>query len=181
MTFSVAPIPETSGVTETATPGEHTPDTGQPTPSPQDAEPTTTALLKALVDYRARQWPVLAHHHQIRMSLQQRLVAVLIPTTLTAPIRDTLLSWNWTPAVLAHPYAPEQRVLLAEVNPELAWAWPAPAQRVTGSLLLPPSTTARGPVRWVHLPDPDLPLAREIDLLAALRTTTLDSAPTDQT
>lgn len=50
-------------------------------------------------------------------------------------------------------------------------AWPVGVHRVTGTLLLPPTVTAYGPVRWVRPPQPHaLKLCREIDVLAALST-----------
>lgn len=49
---------------------------------------------------------------------------------------------------------------------------------VTGTLLLPPTVTTRGPITWTQLPEPDaLRLCREIDVLAALRTA-LNDPPT---
>lgn len=48
--------------------------------------------------------------------------------------------------------------------------WPSGVHRVTGALLLPPTATARGPITWIHPPEPHaLTLCREIDVIAAIR------------
>jgi hypothetical protein len=52
----------------------------------------------------------------------------------------------------------------------VALSWPAEVHRVTATLLLPPSVTSRGPLRWVRPPhENSLRLCREIDVLTAVR------------
>lgn len=79
------------------------------------------------------------------------------------------------PVVLTHPYAPEHRVMLAGEPYGVMLPWPPGVHRITGTLLLPPTVTPRGPLTWVCPPQPDaLRLCREIDILAALRTALID-------
>ena len=56
--------------------------------------------------------------------------------------------------------------------------WPAGVHRVTGTLLLPPSVTRHGPVRWIHPPRlHTLRWCREIDVCAAVNTAVREDPP----
>jgi hypothetical protein len=82
--------------------------------------------------------------------------------------------------MLAHPYAPEHRIVLTAERYGVRLPWPAGVHQITGVLLLPPTVTPRGPVTWIHPPQADfLRLCREIDLFRALRTALGGSSPAD--
>jgi hypothetical protein len=50
--------------------------------------------------------------------------------------------------------------------------------QLTGTLMLPPTTTPRGPITWRQPPHPDsIRLSREIDVFGALRTVVSNSPP----
>ncbi|MGH3846550.1 MAG: hypothetical protein ACRDS0_34810, partial [Pseudonocardiaceae bacterium] len=75
------------------------------------------------------------------------------------------------PLVLVHPDTPERRVLLAGEPYGVGLPWPSEVRRVGGTVSLPPTKTARGPVSWVYPPEADaLRLCREVDVFGALRT-----------
>lgn len=125
----------------------------------------------AATTYRAWDWPVTLRHDQISLDLRHEAVALIIPTLLATDVTRILRQRRCPTPVLAHPYVPEHRVLLAGEQFGVALPWPSTVHRVTGSLLLPPTATPRGPVTWVQPPEPHaLRLSREIDLLGALRT-----------
>ncbi len=66
-------------------------------------------------------------------------------------------------------------MLLAGEPYPVALPWPPGVDRITATLLLPPTLTPRGPLRWVHPPcENSLGLCREIDVLAAMRTALSD-------
>lgn len=181
---------------ETVTPGEGMPCDGcvlrhaagtipprdrEPAPAPGPVPATTptgaVARLAAVADYRSWGWPVTLRGDQIRLSLTIDPIAVLIPVPLAGQVIRILTTRRCPPAVLVDPDAPDHQVLLAGEPYGVALPWPPCVHRITGSVLLPPSTTSRGPVTWVHRPEREsLQLCREIDLLAALRTALTDPA-----
>jgi hypothetical protein len=129
-----------------------------------------TDPLAATAGYRAWGWPVTLRRDQIRLNLGDDTVALIIPVLLAAKVTAILATRRCPVSVLAHPYLPEHRILLVAEGFGVALPWPPGVHRVTGTLLLPPTVTPRGPITWIQLPEPDaLPLCREIDVLAALR------------
>ncbi|MGH4014770.1 MAG: hypothetical protein ACRDSL_12760 [Pseudonocardiaceae bacterium] len=144
---------------------------------PADEQTGAAALPTAVADYRSWGWPVTVCRDQIRLSVQHDPIAVMIPAPLAAQVTRILIARRCPPAVLAHPDAPGHRVLLAGEPFGVALPWPPGVHRVTGTVLLPPSVTPRGPITWVHRPEPDsLRLCREIDLFGALHTALTDPA-----
>ncbi|MGH3692412.1 MAG: hypothetical protein ACRDRX_00125 [Pseudonocardiaceae bacterium] len=129
----------------------------------------------AAVAYRKWGWPVTRRHHQVWLSLEPDLVALIMPVRLAAPV-NTILHQRHCPAlVLTHPDTPEHHVILAGERYDVALPWPAGIHRSTGTFPLPPTTTANGPLRWAQPPEADaLRLCREIDVFAALRTALRD-------
>jgi hypothetical protein len=129
-------------------------------------------------DYLAWGWSVILRRDQIWLRLQHDLIAIMIPALLAAQVTKVLTARRRSSAVLAHPYAPSHRVLLAGEPYGVALSWPRGVQRITGTVLLPPSVTPRGPVTWVQRPEPDtLRPCREIELFFALRTALSDQLP----
>lgn len=155
-----------------------------PPPPPPATTPTPEAIgadsepLAATAAYRAWDWPVTLRHNQLWMNLDHDAVALLIPTPLATEATTILTTRHCPPAVLAHPYAPGQRVLLAGEPYGVALPCPPGVHRVTATVLLPPTVTPRGPVTWVHPPQENsLRFCREIDLFGALRTALRDPQP----
>ncbi len=120
--------------------------------------------------YQQWDWPVIVHRGQVRLSLSREVSALAIPVALGTEVTQILTQRRRAPAVLTHPYAPEHRIVLTGEGHGVMLPWPAPAHRVTGVVLLPPTVTPRGPITWIHPPRPDsLRLCRDIDLFGALR------------
>lgn len=127
--------------------------------------------LAATAGYRAWGWPVTLRRDQIRLDLDGDTGALIIPVLLATEVAAILATRRCPVPVLAHPYAPEHRILLVAERFGVTLPWPPGVRQVTGTLLLPPTLTHRGPITWIHLPGPDaVQLCREIDVLAALRT-----------
>ena len=105
------------------------------------------------------------------------------PSKLCTEITEVLTRRRCAPPVLAHPYAPEHRIMLtAERYAVRLLLWPAGVHRtrITG-VLPPPTVTPRRPIAWARPPREDaLPLCREIDLFGALRTMLGDCRPEDR-
>lgn len=128
--------------------------------------------------YQAWGWPVTLRGNHVCLSLGQDTVAVVIPVPLAVEVTAVLRQRRCPPPVLAHPYSPQHQVLLAGERYGVELPWPPGVHRVTDTLLLPPTVTARGPITWVHPPEPDaLRLCREVDVVAALRATLRTSGP----
>ncbi|MGH3798276.1 MAG: hypothetical protein ACRDSP_25795 [Pseudonocardiaceae bacterium] len=160
----------------TLPPGDAPPDPATPVAG-LDAGPS-----EAEVVYRGWGWPVTLRRDQVWLALGAEVVALMMPMALAARVAVVLTARRCPPAMLTHPYAPEQRVLLAGEPFPVALPWPPGAHRVATSLLLPPTTTPRGPLTWTRPPHPDaLALCREIDVLAALRTVLDEPPPTAPT
>jgi hypothetical protein len=150
-----------------------------PSPEPVSAPDPSTAGTPGVdrvavgAAYRKLGWPVTMRRDQVLLSLDLDVdaVALIIPAALGLRVVEILLQRRCPPPVLAHPYMPEHRVIVAGERFGVPLAWPAGMHRIGGTLLLPPTLTARGPVRWERPPHPDsLALCREIDVFAALRT-----------
>jgi len=131
--------------------------------------------------YQEWGWPVTLHRDQVRLSLHHEVSALAIPVPLCTEVTDVLTLRRCAPLVLAHPYAPEHRIVLTGERYGVRLPWPAGVHRITGVLLLPPTVTPRGPITWTRTPREDsLRLCREIDLFGALRTALGDCSPRDR-
>ncbi|MGH3900827.1 MAG: hypothetical protein ACRDTA_21805 [Pseudonocardiaceae bacterium] len=147
--------------------------TGDPPPPPVTTGDTRVDPdpLAATAGYQAWGWPVTLRHDQIRLNLDGDTLALIIPVLLATEVIAILATRRCPVPVLAHPYAPEHRILLVAERFGVTLPWPPGVHQVTGTLLLPPTVTPRGPITWIQLPEPEaLPLCREIDVLAALHT-----------
>lgn len=138
---------------------------------------TGTSAVSA---YRELGWPVTLRGERVSLNLDLDLdaVAVVIPVVLAARVAEILAERHCRPAVLAHPALPVHRVIVAGERFGVPLSWPVGVHRVTGTLLLPPTVTAHGPVRWVRPPRPHtLQLCREFDVCAALCTASREPPP----
>lgn len=139
-----------------------------PQPMPRDCADTTP--LRAATQYRTWGWPVTLRGDHVQLDLNDDVVALIIPVPLAVSLTATLRQRRCLPAVLTHPYSPGHQVLLTGERYGVTLPWPPSVQRVTGALLLPPSVTPRGPITWIHPPEPyTLRHCREIDVIAAIR------------
>jgi hypothetical protein len=146
----------------------------EPDASNPDSADATSPIGGAT--YQAWGWPVTCYRHQVRLSLTNDTVALVIPALLAAEVTAILVARRCPPPVLVHPEAPEHRIVLAGERYGVALPWPPGVARGTGALLLPPTVTPRGPITWVHPPQPDaLRRCREVDVFTALRTALRDS------
>lgn len=128
--------------------------------------------LAAGVAYQRLGWPVDLRRHEVSLDLELAVdaVALIIPTVLATAVADLLVRRRCPPPVLAHPAMPAHRVIVAGERFPVPLDWPAGVYRTTGTLLLPPTVTDRGPICWVRPPQPHaLRLCREVDVVAALR------------
>ncbi len=164
---------------ETVTPGQGMPCTlclvtqalaTSPTGEPPAGSPDSADAAGGIT-YQGWGWPVILHHDQVRLNLYREVSARAIPVLLCIEVTEILAQRRCTPPVLAHPYAPEHRIVLTGERYGVTLPWPHQVHRVTGVLLLPPTATPRGPITWTQPPQQDsLRLCREIDLFGALRT-----------
>ncbi|HEX8935594.1 MAG TPA: hypothetical protein VF788_15695 [Pseudonocardiaceae bacterium] len=130
--------------------------------------------------YQAWGWPVTQHRDQIRLNLNRDVSAIAIPTLLSTELTQLLTTRHCAPAVLAHPYAPEHHIVLTGERYGGSLPWPPKVHHLTGTLMLPPTTTHRGPITWIQPPrQHSLRLTREIDVFGALRTI-LSNPPLDR-
>ncbi len=128
-----------------------------------------------VADYQRWGWPVTQHRNEIWLTLEPDNVALIIPVPLAAHVTAILHQRRCPPPVLAHPDAPEHQIMLAGQPYDVGLHWPSGVHRPSGILPLPPTPTPRGPITWVHPPQPDaLQLCREIDVFSALRTALRD-------
>lgn len=153
-------------------PPDTLPDSNGPSADP-DAGPAAAAAT-----YREWGWPVLLRGEQVWLAVGTEATALLIPTALATRAATILTERRCPPAMLTHPYSPEHQVLLAGEPYGVPLPWPAGVHRVATSVLLPPTTTPRGPLTWSRAPLPNtLTLCREIDVLAAVRTALAEPPP----
>ncbi|MGH3889062.1 MAG: hypothetical protein ACRDSZ_21325 [Pseudonocardiaceae bacterium] len=140
-----------------------------------DATVADRGSLAAAVTYREWGWPVTRRGHQVWLTLEPNLVALIMPVGLSARVGTILRQRRCPPLVLAHPDTPEHHAVLAGERYGVGLPWPEGIHRSTGTFPLPPTKTANGPVTWVQPPEADaLRLSREIDVFAALRITLRD-------
>ena len=126
--------------------------------------------LTAAVCYRGWGWPVTLRGEQVWLNLEPDTVALIMPVPLAGQVTKILNQRRCPPLALIHPETPEHQVLLAGERYGVALPWPPGIHRASGTLPLPPTKTARGPVTWVHPPEADaLRLCREVDVFGALR------------
>lgn len=130
---------------------------------PAESVPTGTT-------YQEWGWPVTQERDQLHLNLDHAVSAVMIPTPHCGEVIPILAQRRCLPPVLAHPYAPEHHIVLTGEQYGMQLPWPEEVHQITGTLLLPPTPTPRGPVSWIISPHRDsLRLCREIDLFTALR------------
>ncbi len=109
---------------------------------------------------------------QLLLALGTDVTALVLPSALADAVTPILAALDRAPPVLAHPGAPEHRIVLAGEPYDVPLPWPPGVHPVTGALPLPPSTTRQGTVRWNQPPrNPDLRTCREIDVFGAVHTT----------
>jgi hypothetical protein len=157
----------------------HTIPTGKRPPGGPDTA-GAAGLVADGACYQGWGWPVMLHRDQVLLSLHREVSAVAIPLSLCTEVLEVLTRRRCAPPVLAHPYAPENRIVLTGERYGVRLPWPAQVRGITGVLLLPPTVTARGSITWTRVPREDsLLLCREIDLFGALRTALSESASGD--
>ncbi|MGH3845011.1 MAG: hypothetical protein ACRDS0_26780 [Pseudonocardiaceae bacterium] len=143
-----------------------------PPPTPEPSPHPDTGHRDATADYERWGWPVTGYRDQVRLRLAPITVALIIPALQAAQVTEILTARRCQPAVLTHLHTPDYQVLLAGEPYPVTLPWPLGVNRITTQLLLPPTPTPHGPLRWVHPPhENSLQHCREIDVLAAVRTT----------
>ncbi len=83
------------------------------TRSPADGPGSDTSPRSAALGYHTWGWPVTLRRNQVWLTLQPDTVALIIPVPLAAQANAILSQRRCPPPVLAHPDAPEHRVMLA--------------------------------------------------------------------
>jgi hypothetical protein len=81
----------------------------------------------------------------LNLDLDMDAVALILPALLATEVADIFTRRRCPPAVLAHPAMPGHQVIPAGERYPVPLAWPTAVPRVTGTVLLPPTPTARGP------------------------------------
>jgi hypothetical protein len=150
------------------------------TGSPPIPDNTGGECLVAGLAYRALGWPVRLRRDQIALNLTLDVdaVALVLPVELAGEVAEILHRRRCPPPGSGAPAMPLHRIIVAGERFGVPLGWPTGVQRVTGTLLLPPTLTAHGPVVWVRPPQPRaLRLCREIDVRAAVRTALGDPPP----
>jgi hypothetical protein len=141
---------------------------------PGESDADAAGLAAGGITYQGWGWPVTLYRDQVRLSLHRDVSARAIPVPLGTEI---LTRRRCAPPVLAHPYAPDHRIVLTGERSGVPLPWPHQVHQISGVLLLPPTLTPRGPITWIHPPQEDsLQLCREIDFFGALRTALRDSS-----
>lgn len=159
--------------------GRSTPALGEP-PAGSPTEDAGTRLVAGGLAYQEWGWPVTLHGDQVQLSLCHEVSAWAMPVPLCTKVTRILTDRSCAPAALAHPDAPEHRIILTGDCYGVRLPWPHDVHQVTGVLLLPPTVTPHGPITWTQPPQEDsLRGCREIDLFGALRTARRDSPPGD--
>lgn len=174
---------------ETVTPGQGMPCTvcvvtqalgTSPAGEPGAGDADGAGLAADGACYQQWSWPVALHRDQVRLSLHHDVSALAIPVPLGTEVTEILARRRCAPPVLAHPYAPDHRIVLTGERYGVTLPWPHQVHQISGFLLLPPTVTSRGPITWIQPPQENsLQLCREIDLFGGLRTALGDSPPGD--
>ncbi|MGH3913397.1 MAG: hypothetical protein ACRDTC_08305 [Pseudonocardiaceae bacterium] len=92
-------------------------------------------LLAAAAGYRLWGWPVALRRDQILLDLDGDTVALIIPVLLAAEVVVILAQRCCPMPVLAHPCAPEHRILLVAQRFEVALSWPLGIRVINGTRL----------------------------------------------
>lgn len=122
--------------------------------------------------YREWAWPVRSSADEVLLDLGDKCIAVALPAGLARAVTAILAGRDRRAPVLVNPGAPYERTLVAWEPYGVPLPWPDGVRLMTGALLLPPSTTPCGSLRWEQLPsDPSLAGCREIDIFSAVHTT----------
>ncbi len=110
--------------------------TGDPPPSPVTTGDTRvdTDPLAATAGYRAWGWPVILRRNQIRLNLDGDTLALIIPVLLATEVTAILATRRCPVPRLAHPYAPEHRILLVAERFGVPLPWPPGVHQVTGTV-----------------------------------------------
>lgn len=132
---------------------------------------TTPQPILSAGTYREWGWPVSVGGNQVLLTLGLEVTALVLPDGLAEAVTAVLTGRDHPVPVLVDPGAPEDWVLLAGEPYGVELPWPLTVRQRTGTLALPPSLTALGPVAWRRAPTgPDLAGCREIDVFSAVRT-----------
>jgi hypothetical protein len=86
---------------------------------------------------------------QVQLSLHHDVSALAIPVQLCSEVTEVLTRRRGAPPVLAHPYAPEHRIVLSAERYAVRLPRTAGVHPITGALL-PPTVTPRGPITWAR-------------------------------
>ncbi len=151
-------------------------------PAPDTTRTSSEAeRASAVATYRELGWPLLLRGQDVSLALEPLgVVALVLPVLLGAEVTEILIRRRCSPAVLANPQLPAHRVILAGDPDTVPLGWPTGVHRVSDTLLLPPTVTARGPVFWVRPPEPNaLRLCREFDVFAAVQAALRHQPPCD--
>ncbi len=140
---------------------------------PETAMPqqTTLATHPDKNAYRTLGWPVHLQGDQVVLSLGHWATALVIPIVLAEAITPILIALDRPAPVMLHPDIPGCGVVIAGEPYGVPLPWPEAVQVITKTVMLPPSWTPLGPVRWYsQAPIHPLTVCREIDVFAAMRT-----------
>ncbi|MPZ65720.1 MAG: hypothetical protein GEU83_09475 [Pseudonocardiaceae bacterium] len=130
------------------------------------------ALSIVAATYLEWGWPVTVSGNRVLLAVGAEVIAIALPTGLTAAVVAILDDRRCPAPVLTDPRAPTHQVLLACEPFGAPLPWPTGTHLVSGTVTLPPSTTPLGPVTWQRAPaEPELPTCREIDIFGAVCTT----------
>ncbi|MGH3871841.1 MAG: hypothetical protein ACRDSR_10075 [Pseudonocardiaceae bacterium] len=120
--------------------------------------------------YSALGWPVHLRGDHVVLPLRHDTAAHVVPVELVETIMPILTSLDRPVAVLLHPDAPGNGIVITGEPYGVPLPWPDTVQTVSGMLVLPPSETPHGPVSWWYqAPAHALGTYREIDIFAAVR------------
>ncbi|MCA1703407.1 MAG: hypothetical protein LC808_09160, partial [Actinobacteria bacterium] len=102
--------------------------------------------------YAGLGWPVTIRGNQVLLALGTDLIALIMPAALAERVTELLTARDRPVPVLAHPDAPEQRIVLTTEPFGVDLPWSPQIRRAAGRLPLPPTLTPSGPVTWTTYP-----------------------------